>query len=163
MSDVVGRTPQSEVVLHVVPIDHPRAREMENKHIAEMAARYGGRGPGPLHPDELEPPAGLFVVAFLDRTAVGCGGFRALAPDVAEIKRMYVDTAVRGGGIGRQILGFLEARAAAAGYAETWLETGSEQPEAISLYLSAGYRPCHPYGEFKDDPRSRCFSRTLAG
>jgi GNAT superfamily N-acetyltransferase len=163
MSDVVGGTARSEVVLRVVPIDHPRARQMENKHIAEMASRYGGRGPGPLHGHELEPPGGLFVVAFLDATAVGCGGFRALAPDVAEIKRMYVDTAVRGGGIGRQILNFLEARAAAVGYAETWLETGSEQPEAIALYLSAGYRPRHPYGEFKEDPRSRCFSRTLAG
>jgi GNAT superfamily N-acetyltransferase len=161
MSDVVDGASPSEVVLRVVPIDHPRARQMETKHIAEMAARYGGRGPGPLRGHELEPPGGLFVVAFLDARAVGCGGFRPLNPDVAEIKRMYVDTAVRGGGIGRRILSFLEARAAAAGYTETWLETGSEQPEAISLYLSAGYRPRDAYGEFKDDPRSRCFSRTL--
>jgi hypothetical protein len=49
MSDVVDGAPRSDVVLRVVPIDHPRAREMENKHIAEMASRYGGRGPGPLH------------------------------------------------------------------------------------------------------------------
>lgn len=66
-----------------------------------------------------------------------------------------------GRGVGRRILAYLEERAGAAGHTEVWLETGSEQPEAIALYVSAGYQPMGPYGEFKHDGRSRCFYRTF--
>jgi GNAT superfamily N-acetyltransferase len=110
---------------------------------------------------EFEAPRGCFVVVLDHDFAVGCGGFRYLRLGVAEIKRMYVDTAGRRRGLGRRILTALEERAAAAGYDETWLETGTEQPEAVSLYLSAGYRAIEPYGEFKHDARSLCFSRRL--
>jgi len=159
--DMVEGDMESQVVLRVVPLDHPEARRLESRHIAEMARRYGGKGPGPLRGDEFEPPRGCFVVAVLDGAAVGCGGLRSLSPGVAEIKRMYVDAAARGCGVGRRILAFLEERAQAAAYTETWLETGTEQPEAISLYTAAGYRPLDPYGEFKQDPRCRCFYRVL--
>jgi GNAT superfamily N-acetyltransferase len=80
---------------------------------------------------------------------------------VAEIKRLYVDGAARGHGIARRLLAFLEELAAAASYTQTWLETGTEQPEAMALFVSAGYRSMHPYGEFKYDDRSRCYYRTL--
>jgi len=145
----------------VVRLDHPQVRDLESAHLAEMIARYGGGGPGPVHGHEFEPPDGCFVLASIGPTAVGCGGFRRLRSGVAEIKRMFVDDAARGGGIGRRMLVFLEERARAAGYRESWLETGTEQPEAIGLYASAGYQPIDPYGEFKDEARSRCFARTL--
>lgn len=74
---------------------------------------------------------------------------------------MYVDPAVRGRGLGRRLLAFLEQQAAAASYGQLWLETGTEQPEAIALYTSAGYRPMDPYGEFSYYSRSRCFYRTV--
>jgi GNAT superfamily N-acetyltransferase len=149
------------VGLRVVAVDDPRARELQDSHIAEMAQRYGGGGPAPLCGEEFEPPAGCFVMAVLDGIGVACGGFRFLSSGVAEIKRMYVDPAVRRRGVGALVLAFLEERAKAAGYTETWLETGVEQPDAISLYVAAGYRPRPDYGEFKDDPRSRCFFRNL--
>ncbi len=44
---------------------------------------------------------------------------------------------------------------------QLWLETGTEQPEAIALYTSAGYRPTDPFGAFTHDSRSRCFYRTI--
>ncbi len=53
----------------------------------------------------------------------------------------------------RPVRAFLEERAKAVGYGEAWLETGSEQPDAISLYPRAGYRTRPAYGEFKDEPR----------
>jgi GNAT superfamily N-acetyltransferase len=151
----------SEIVMSVVPLDHPLARQLEDKLVAEMIHRYGGGGPGQVPIEQFAPPQGCFVVATLDGAAVACGGFRFLRPQVAEIKRMYVDPAARGGGLGRRHLAFLEQTAAEAGYTQMWLETGTEQPEAISLYTAAGYRPMEPYGEFKYDSRSRCFCRTL--
>ncbi len=43
------------------------------------------------------------------------------------------------------------------------LETGMRQPEAISLYLSAGYKPVAGFGFYKNSPLSRCFARSLVG
>jgi GNAT superfamily N-acetyltransferase len=145
----------------VVAVDSPEAQELERRHIAEMAQRYDGNGPARLEAEEFEPPRGCFVVAVLDHDAVACGGYRYLSPGVAEIKRMYVDPGARRLGIGAQVLALLEGKARAAGYREAWLECGSEQPDAIALYVGVGYLPRPAYGEFKDDPRSRCFLRTL--
>lgn len=75
---------------------------------------------------------------------------------------MYVDPSVRGHGVGHRLLRELEDGAGGAGYREVWLETGTEQPEAIALYISAGHQAVAPYGEFREDPRSRCFMRSLA-
>jgi GNAT superfamily N-acetyltransferase len=151
----------SELLMLVVSLDHPEASALEKRLTAEMAVRYGGAGPLPVSIEQFQPPQGCFVVAMLDGTAVACGGFRYLRPHVAEIKRLYVDGAARGQGVARRLLAFLEELAAAASYTQTWLETGTEQPEAMALFAAAGYRSMPPYGEFKDDDRSRCFYRTL--
>lgn len=154
-------TGPSDVELRVVDVDSPPARGLERRHIHEMATRYGGGGPALLEAEEYVAPQGCFVVAIVDGAAMACGGFRHLSTGVAEIKRMYVDPTVRRRGVGALILAFLEEGARASGYREAWLESGSEQPDAISLYVAAGYEPRAPYGEFKDDPRSRSFSRIL--
>jgi GNAT superfamily N-acetyltransferase len=138
-----------------------RAQRLEAAHVAEMNDRYGTGGPGRVAREGFDPPDGCFLLAVVDGAPVGCGGFRRLGPGRAEIKRMYVDPSVRGHGVGRRLLGDLEDRAEAGGYREVWLETGTEQPEAVALYLSAGYVSVPPYGEFKGDPRSLCFMRPL--
>jgi GNAT superfamily N-acetyltransferase len=144
-----------------VRLEDHRAKGLEAALITEMDRRYGSGGPGPVVSEGFDPPEGYFVMAIIDGRPVGCGGFRRLEQTKAEIKRMYVDPSGRGSGVGRQILQHLEERALAAGYRESWLEAGTLQPEAISLYVSFGYSAVQPYGEFKDDPRSRCFMRSL--
>jgi GNAT superfamily N-acetyltransferase len=68
---------------------------------------------------------------------------------------------VRGRGVARALLARLEQAALDDGHMAIWLETGTEQPEAIALYESSGYAPIEPYGEFADDPRSRCYAKVL--
>lgn len=162
MSDVEAMDRSVEISLQAVPLDDPRARELERRLITETKSRYGERGQSPLEPRAFDPPLGCFLLAFMGQEIVACGGFRALSEEVAEIKRMYVDPGSRGRGIGHAILAGLEHRAYASGYRAAWLETGSKQPEAIALYTAVGYTPIEAYGEFKLDPRSRCFFRTLA-
>ena len=151
----VGPDPEPEA-LSVVSLDAPEARLLEDRMTAELAARYDGRRPSFLPAVHFDPPGGCFVVARgADGAAVACGGFRSLRDGVAEIKRMFVERTARGRGLGRRVLLFLEERARRAGYAEIWLETGTNQPEAMALYESAGYLRIPPYGEFRRDPRSR--------
>jgi GNAT superfamily N-acetyltransferase len=158
---VADKNAEFEINLRVVLLDHPEGRNLERMHLDELRQRYGERGPTPLPNADFEPPKGCFVLALAKDTAVGCGGFRHLRPEVAEIKRMFVNPDFRNRGIAHQILAFLENRAHSSGYREAWLETGTEQPEAIALYTSVGYSSITPYGEFRHDARSRCFSRLL--
>jgi len=59
--------------------------------------------------------------------------------DVAEIRKMYLLPSVRGKGLGRWLLGFLEDRARERGFHYARLETAAALREAIALYESAGY------------------------
>ena len=127
----------------------------------EYVLRYGGRDGAPVDPDEFSPPKGLFLVVLLDGTAVGCGGWRDLGDGRVEIKRMFTAPAVRGRGIARALLAELERTAAAAGHSRVVLETGLAQPEAMKLYVSAGYDPIDGFGHYAGQPLSRAFAKHL--
>src|SRR5262245_57534210 len=113
-----------------------------------------------LHPQDLTDPDFTFLIARVDSRAVGCA-VRVLESGVGEVKRMFVLPEFRGRGIARQILLALESRARELGYKFVRLETGMEQPEAISLYKSAGYRRIEPFGEYVGNSFSVCFEKQL--
>jgi GNAT superfamily N-acetyltransferase len=113
----------------------------------EYVVRYGGQDGTPVDPAEFTPPAGIFLVGYLDGAPVASGGWRSHGTD-AEIKRMYVAPAVRNRGLARRLLAELERTAAAAGHRRVILESGSQQPEAVALYRSSGYAPIAPFGYY---------------
>lgn len=96
-------------------------------------------------PDELNSPSGCFLVGYEDGVAVCCGGIKRLDAGTCELKRMYVIPQARGRGVGRVLLGALEARARELGYATARLDTGHRQAAAQHLYESAGYAPIPNY------------------
>jgi DNA-binding MarR family transcriptional regulator/GNAT superfamily N-acetyltransferase len=100
-------------------------------------------------PEEMTPPAGLFLVAYLHGEPVGCGGVKHRPGGPSEIKRMWVAEAARGLGIARRLLSELEAEAARSGAATTRLETNGSLVEAIAMYRSAGYQEVPA---FNDEP-----------
>ncbi|GAC1329914.1 MAG: GNAT family N-acetyltransferase [Mycobacteriales bacterium] len=129
---------------------------------ADMVTRYGAPDSTFLDVSMFRPPEGLVLVAYRDGVAVAGAGFRRQRAEVAEIKRMYVVPAARGLGLARRLLAAIEESAAAAGYRELWLETGTKQPEAMALYASAGYKPVARFGTYADEPDARHFGKPLA-
>lgn len=125
----------------------------------------------PLYPPEshhgidiaaLSAPDVVFVVARAgDRSAAGCGAV-VLGRDHGELKRMFVRPEVRGGGIGRALLEFLEREAAARGCRRLMLETGFRQREALDLYARCGYVRCGPFDDYVEDPNSVFMCKALA-
>jgi GNAT superfamily N-acetyltransferase len=93
--------------------------------------------------------------------ALGCGALRPLEPGAAEVKRMFIRPEARGRGLSRLLLERLEGEALERGIAVIRLETCTLQPEARSLYESAGYEPIPCYGRYRDAPHSRCYERRL--
>jgi GNAT superfamily N-acetyltransferase len=139
--------------IDVTAYDHPDAVALIARVQQEYVVRYGEQDLTPVDPAEFAPPAGLFLVAYVDGTPAACGGWRAHGTDV-ELKRMYVTPDFRGRGLARAVLASLERTAAEAGYERVVLETGSKQPEAIALYRSAGYEPVPRFGYYADAPEA---------
>jgi GNAT superfamily N-acetyltransferase len=130
---------------------------------AELTARYGGGPASVAHPEQFLPPYGVFLVASDGGVDLACGGVRRLEESIGEVKRMYVVPSARGRGISRLLLQALVGHAVEIGYAELWLETGLRQPEAMRLYESEGFVSIARYGQYKDEPESRCYRLLLRG
>jgi GNAT superfamily N-acetyltransferase len=128
------------------------ASELLAAMVAEMNALYGDiefPGMPSATPADFAPPAGAFLVGFHEGEPVCAGGIKRIAPDAAEIKRMYVVPASRRRGVARTLLGALEDAAREHGYAFVRLDTGSLQPGAMALYASEGYSEI---GNFNANP-----------
>jgi DNA-binding MarR family transcriptional regulator/GNAT superfamily N-acetyltransferase len=154
-------------MIKVAPADpgNPAARFCLRAYFTELSRRFdGGFDPAvstAVSDEELTPPAGLMLVATLHSEPVGCGALKFNGAGPADIKRMWVAPSVRGLGLGRRLLGDLEARAAASGARMVRLETNGALTEAISLYRAAGYREV---AAFNDEPYAHhWFEKTLAG
>jgi DNA-binding MarR family transcriptional regulator len=136
----------------VDPIDRDAQRCLA-AYFAELEQRSGaGLDPATLasaKPDAMRAPAGAMLVAYLRGRAIGCGAVKLHGRRPCEIKRMWVDPAARGLGLGRRLLAELESLGSEAGARASHIETSRHLPEAISLYRSAGYVEVAP---FNDEP-----------
>ena len=155
-----------------VPADDARVVELAGDQQAELNRRYS-----PLlsasENDEVrsrpQPPlsqAARWLIAVVEGAAIGCVAVQGLAlmhdrPSTGEIKRLYVEPDHRGAGLSRTLMAAAEELARDMGYDEVWLETGTKQPEAMSLYESSGWRPITPYGYWRDSPNSRAFAKAM--
>jgi GNAT superfamily N-acetyltransferase len=150
-----------DLVLRDVALDGPEGRTLIAELQQEYVTRYGGPDETPVDPRSFDPPDGVFMVAELGGDLVGCAGLRRHDADRVELKRMYVRAAHRRRGLARLLLGAIEDRAAKLGYRHLVLETGSEQPEALALYLSSGYQPLENFGFYQDSGLDRSFIKAL--
>jgi DNA-binding MarR family transcriptional regulator/GNAT superfamily N-acetyltransferase len=98
-------------------------------------------------PEELVPPAGLFLIAQLDGHPVGCGALKVKARRLGEIKRMWVAPDARGLGIAQRLLDALEKHAAQMGLETLQLDTNRALKEARALYARNGYREIPRYND----------------
>ncbi|MEP7179541.1 MAG: GNAT family N-acetyltransferase [Pseudonocardiales bacterium] len=129
----------------------------------EYVVLYGGPDAAAVEPGEFTPPAGLFLVAYLDGEPAATGGWRRVDDGTAEIKRMYVLDSFRRRGLARAMLAELEATALAAGLRRIQLNTGDRQPEAIALYESSDYLPTEGFGHYACHPGAIFYGKTLVG
>jgi DNA-binding MarR family transcriptional regulator/GNAT superfamily N-acetyltransferase len=136
----------TSAAVEIRPIDpsHPDARACIRAYLEELGRRgerpYDPAAGATAEPDELIPPAGCLLVAYLHGEPVGCGAVKHHPGEASELKRLWVSPAARGLGLGRRLLEDLEALAAASGASSARLDTHGTLVEAIALYRSAGYR-----------------------
>jgi DNA-binding MarR family transcriptional regulator/N-acetylglutamate synthase-like GNAT family acetyltransferase len=163
MADVERLLTAAMVDMRPVDPAHPDARHCVRAYVAELNRRSDlGYDPSKgvsAEPQELRPPAGVFLVASLHQEPVGCGAVKHHEDAPSEIKRMWVAESVRGLGLGRRLLARLETEAIRSGATAARLETNGALTEAIGLYRAAGYREVPA---FNDEPFAHhWFEKTL--
>ncbi len=149
------------LVIETRPYDDADVARMVAAVQAEYVELYGEPDSAAVEIADLAPPTGLLLVGLLDGQPVAMGGWRRLAADTAEIKRMYVERAHRGRGLSRLLLAEVERTAQVAGVRRLVLNTGPVQVAAVQLYTSSGYVPVEPFGHYAQYGEALFYGRAL--
>jgi putative acetyltransferase len=148
-----------------IAIEQPRQPEI--LRLLELSDAYAAS----LYPPQsnhlvdvssLERPSVRFLVARMDGVIAGCCALVDAGDGTAEIKRMFVDPALRGLKIGKLLLEAIIDGARNCNLDAIRLETGIHQPEAIGLYRAYGFTDIPPFGAYKPDPLSLFMEKRLS-
>ena len=112
-------------------------------------------------PGKYAPPGGVILLAWEGPECVGCVAVRPLeAPEVCELKRMYVRPAARGKGLGRSLCDAAMEQARGLGYRVMKLDSDPELVPALALYRSLGFVDTPRYNT-DPDPHTVYMARDL--
>jgi DNA-binding MarR family transcriptional regulator/GNAT superfamily N-acetyltransferase len=149
METVRLRLRLAAITVGVVDPGSAMANQCLDSYARELEARF----PGGFNRQMLIAPAeargkrGAFVVAMEHDVPVGCGVVRTVAPGVAEIRHLWLESAAQRLGLARRLLAELERQAATRGLNTVRLNTHEVLPEAIRIYQAAGYHEVAPYDD----------------
>lgn len=156
--------PDESVELRWVRLTDPAAQPLVSGLSGEYADRYGPNDEmQAFDPADFRPPDGAFVLVVEAGRTVAGGGIRRLDGCCGELKRMWTAPTHRRRGLARVVLAALEGAARERGFRRLLLETGPAQPEAVRLYLTAGFEPVPGYGRYRDDPDCLSYAKDLDG
>ncbi len=104
----------------------------------------------------LMDPAVTFYGLRVAGELLAVGALKQLDDDAAELKSMHTAKAARRQGLARAMLDHLLRVARDRGFHHVSIETGSVQAfaPARSLYASAGFVECEPFGDYRPSPNS---------
>ena len=140
-------------------VSEPDAMAMMEALSAELEEITGSSGKASFNANDMNTERSLFVVAYEDEKAVGCGALRQVDSNIGEIKRIYAH--LKGCGIGKEIVRFLENKAVQLGYSKLILETRKVNERAVAFYKKLGYEVCDNFGKYKGRAEAICFCKQL--
>jgi GNAT superfamily N-acetyltransferase len=127
-------------------------------YFAEVVGRFHGRNLRPheldaavseFPSDDLAPPHGVLLVAWLADQPIGCAGLRRQDDKTGTVSRVFVSPSHRRRGVGRLLMESLERHARQHGLRRLRLDTRHDLAEARALYAAIGF---HEVAAFNDEP-----------
>jgi putative acetyltransferase len=148
---------------HEGELDHDDVRALLDQHFAEMRAGSPADACHVLPIDGLKVPEIRFFTLREGAILLSCGALKRLEPGHGEIKSMRTADVALGRGVGRIMLDHIVETARNEGMSRLSLETGSTDQfvAAIRLYEKAGFKRCVPFGDYRDTPFTRFFTKEI--
>jgi putative acetyltransferase len=146
--------------------DDPHAadvRELIERHLAFVHLQSPPEDVHALDAGGLADAGVEFFSFRRDGAVLAVGALKLLDARHAEIKSMHTVEEERGAGIGRAMVAHLVREARRRGYRRLSLETGSTPgfDPARTLYASAGFEECGPFGDYRASPYSTFMTMEL--
>jgi putative acetyltransferase len=112
---------------------------------------------------KLKAPGVTFWTAWNGEMLLGCAALKEISSTEAEIKSMRTPSALRRTGAGRALLNHIIVVARSRAYRALYLETGCHPAflPAQTLYRSAGFALCGPFGSYRENGNSVFMSLPL--
>lgn len=148
-------------------LSDPRIAAFLEEHLRDMRRVSPPESVHALDLDQLRQPGIRFWTMWEHHgngdALLGTGALKALDAMHAEVKSMRTLSTRRGQGLGSVMLQHLMAQARASGITRLSLETGSQDffGPARALYERHGFVSCEPFGDYRPDPNSAFYTRTL--
>ncbi|NEA40044.1 GNAT family N-acetyltransferase [Streptomyces sp. SID11385] len=132
-------------------------------HVSQLRALSPPESTHALDLDGLRVPDVTFWTARESGEIVGCCAVKQIAPGHGELKSMRTDPTRTRSGIASALLRHALDESRRAGMNRVSLETGADDffLPARTLYAKFGFRPCPPFGTYREDPLSVFLTRTL--
>jgi ribosomal protein S18 acetylase RimI-like enzyme len=124
-----------------------------------LARITGASGEASFEAGDAGRARAVFVIAYVNGAAAGCGALRPLSDARAEIKRVYARP--NSLGVGTAIVNALEEKARAFGYTELVLETRKVNTAAVNFYRKLGYETCENFGKYKGREDAVCMGKRI--
>ncbi|WP_217578352.1 GNAT family N-acetyltransferase [Mesorhizobium sp. GbtcB19] len=114
---------------------------------ADVRALFHPETSGPQLAAQFGAPDAMAFIARSGGLPAGCLAFDPFGEGTVELHRFFVDTAFRGQGIGRALMGAVLAEIAKGPDCTVLIHTTYYMEHAIAVYEAFGFRPCAPFRE----------------
>lgn len=137
--------------------------ELLQQHLEDMKATSPPESKHALDLDGLKDPSVKFWTIWDGKSLAGCGAFKKIDEDHAEIKSMRTSSTYKNKGVASKLLIHMVEQAKKYGFKTLSLETGSMGyfVPAHCLYKKHGFKFCGPFADYKKDPNSKFMSLNL--
>lgn len=133
------------------------------EHLDDMKATSPPESVHALNLEALKDPSVYFWTIWDEKVLAGCGAFKKLDQQHAEIKSMRTSSLYKKKGVASKLLIHIIEQAKLSGITRLSLETGSMDYflPAHRLYLKHGFNFCAPFSDYEEDPNSKFMSLDL--
>ncbi len=139
--------PAIEIIEAQTPLRIEQFRALLQQYAAEREGSFSERMTQDLRdlPGRYAAPDGGLFIALCDGEPVATAAWTKFDNALVEMKRVYVQPAHRGKGIGRRLSLYIIGVAAQRGYARVGISTWATATPAIALYESLGFQTIAPF------------------
>ncbi|MBM5571227.1 MULTISPECIES: GNAT family N-acetyltransferase [Deefgea] len=144
-------------------LSHPKVAALLSEHLAGMYASSPAECVFALDLNALKATAITFLTAWDGEELLGCGAFKQLDAQHAEVKSMRTSSRHLRKGVAQAILVEIMRRASERGIRRLSLETGTtpDFDPAHHLYRLHGFTECAPFADYRENDFSLFMSKAL--